>query len=199
MDLKSEDLIFNNGTEHIWVALDQIPRTGWVQWEIPNPETVAEHIMAAKRLALEYKNDLELDEQEFFDLLAMIEIHDWPEMITGDVVIMGDESDFIERKKKKRETELIAMEEICQTIPDGEKILSLYKRYVDGYDRPAILTHDIEKIQAVLLAADYEKSYGKEGLLIEFLKYTKPFINTEFAINKLDEIAKINRVVINRL
>ena len=66
MNVNDSDLIFNNGTKHVWKALDKIPRTGWVQWGIPNPETVAEHTISARKLAHEWKGEFGLSDEDFF-------------------------------------------------------------------------------------------------------------------------------------
>ncbi len=192
MDLKSVQppLRFTVGTEYIWEKLELIPRTGWVQWEIPNPENVAEHILATRRLAVEWRELLGLSEAEFADLLAIVEVHDWPEIVTGDIVIMGDENNVIELKNNKRERERQAMAEICQTLPEGENVLTLYKRYETGYDLIAQYAKELDKLQAVLLACKYQKQYNRLGLVKEFYEYSNVRVMTPVLRDKLDEMIR---------
>lgn len=183
-------LRFTVGTEHIWERLEQIPRTGWVQWEIPDPENVAEHILAIRNLAMEWRDLLGLSESEFADLLAIIEVHDWPEIVTGDIVVMGDEHNAIELRNDKRERERRAMEELCQTLPEGQTVLALYRRYEAGEDRVAQYAKELDKLQAVLLACQYHKQYNRPGLVKEFYEYSSVRVMTPVLREKLDEMIR---------
>lgn len=184
-------LRFTEGTQHIWDTLAALPRTGWVQWGIPNPETVAEHIHAIRALALDYREHLALDANEFQDMLDIIEVHDWPEAIVGDLVIMGDEPNVAELKADKKARERAAMEQLCQKLPKGAAVLALYLRYEEGQDHIARYAKELDKLQAVLLAADYEKQYGKAGLRDEFVTYTRKSITIPFLQAELERVAAV--------
>ena len=190
MDLKSIEppLRFTEGTKHIWDKLAQILRTGWVQWEIPEPENVAEHILAIRELAMEWRENILLKDEEFDDLLTIIEVHDWPEVIVGDLVIMGDERNFITLKNEKREKEKSAMEILCKDVPRGEEALLLYKRYEANVDDVARYAKQLDKVQAVLLAKEYGEKYDRPGLLEEFLNYSERSIDIPFLVSELDKI-----------
>lgn len=182
-------LRFTEGTQHIWDRLATLQRTGWVQWGIPNPETVAEHIHAIRALALDYREHLALDANEFQDMLDIIEVHDWPEAIVGDLVIMGDEPNVAELKADKKAREWAAMEQLCQKLPEGATVLALYLRYEKGEDQAARYAKELDKLQAVLLAAHYEKQYGKVGLRDEFVLYTRRSITIPFLQEELERAA----------
>lgn len=181
-------LRFTEGTEHIWDKLAQIPRTGWVQWEIPEPENVAQHVLAIRKLAMEWRENILLTDEEFDDLLAIIEVHDWPEVIVGDLVIMGDERNFIALKNEKREKEKSAMEILCKDIRRGEEALLLYKRYEVNVDDVARYAKQLDKVQAVLLAKEYGEKYERPGLLAEFLNYSERSIDIPFLVSEMDKI-----------
>jgi len=173
--------------ESVVSKLKQPPRTGWLQWNIENPETVYEHIRAVRVMAGRYKDNLELTEEELLELLDMIEIHDWPEALVGDGVILGDEKDVDKLRAHKKARELEAMITLCNALEDGPYIMSLYQRYAEGKDKIATLTKQIEKLQAVFKAVEYENSLKKKGLTAEFVHYTKdlihhPFLQTEMKI-----------------
>jgi len=105
--------------DNVFKTLRQIYRTGWVQWKIPNPENVYEHIVATRELAYSFCEMCQLDERQFTRLIDMIEVHDWPEALEGDQVIMGDEPDVMIRRKVRHEREMAAMKKLTATIPGG--------------------------------------------------------------------------------
>lgn len=195
MDLKSiqPPLRFPIGTESIWSALSALPRTGWVQWGIPNPESVADHIVAIRSLALTWRENIDLSDLEFSDLLAIVEVHDWPEAIVGDLVIKGDERDVIGLRTDKRNREKIAMVELCQGKIFGAETLALYERYEMNADKAARYAKQLDKLQAVLLAAQYEKQYHKSGLLQEFITYSEHYIDIPFLRQELLKFQNINK------
>lgn len=173
-------LRFIKEVEHIWSALAQLPRTGWVEWEIPNPETVAEHILATRVLATQWREKTTLSDEDFSDLLALIEVHDWPKAVAGDVVILGDEENVSTLRHTRDEAELKALENLCVNINSREKILILFKRYAAQADRVAILAKEFGLYQTVLTAQFYEEKYNRPGLLKEFITYTEPYITIPF-------------------
>lgn len=174
-------LRFPEATEVI-EKLKHLPRTGWLQWNISltDAETVFEHTQASRKMAVTYKDALGLSNDELTELLDMIEIHDWPEALVGDGVILGDEEDVEKLRAHKTARELEAMTTICDPLPDGAYILSLYVRYAEGTDKLAKLTKQIEKLQAVFKAVEYENKYKKVGLTKEFIHYTKDLIHDSF-------------------
>lgn len=189
-------LIYAPHFPHVIHMLELLPRTGWLQWNIDKPENVWEHILSTRDLAIEYKDQLKLSEEEFVDLLNMIEIHDWAEAIAGDEVILGDERNVDELRAKKKTRELEAIEKLCSNHPVGNEVLSLYKRYSNGSDHIAKLVKQLEKLQAVFKAAEYEKKYSKTGLTDEFIHYTHDLINDSFLRSEFEKIATCILLVI---
>ena len=176
--------------EHVIQALDTLQRTGWVQWKIRNPETVWEHILAVRKLAISYKDKLGLNDTEFRDLLDMIEIHDWPEALVGDGVILGDEQDVEKLRIEKKKREMEAMKKICSDTIEGSEILDLYVRYSNGGDKVARLVKQLEKLQAVFKASEYERTQAKHGLTAEFMHYTQDLIFDSFLTAEFKNIEK---------
>ena len=117
-------LIYNKYAPHIWQALGEIERTGWVMREVRNPESVQEHTLALIRLAYEIPG-LEKNRQD--KLCAILEVHDWPEAIVGDEVILEyDEVEKRRRKQKKHQREEEAMKQICAPLgAAGDEIFAL--------------------------------------------------------------------------
>lgn len=110
-----KELRFANLSLEVWEKLNQIPRTGWVNRGVENPETVQEHTVALRILANEISKSTDFTEEERSELLDMLEIHDWPESITGDeVIIMDGSKDKLQLKEAKKKREMDAMIEITK-------------------------------------------------------------------------------------
>lgn len=190
---KSKELAplrFTVGTEHIWKALSELPRTGWVMRGVPEPESVKEHTESLIRLAREIAPELLLTEVELEELLAILEVHDWPEVLAGDTVILGSEPDADELRKKKKQAESAAMRELAGSLPNGERILALYERYDSGADKVASLAKQLDKLQAVMLAREYEDAYGIEGVTAEFIEYSKRYITEPVLVERMNECVR---------
>ena len=186
-------LRFTAGTKEIWQALATIPRTGWIQWGILNPETVAKHILASRTLALSWQNELELKTTELQDVLALIEVHDWPKIGAGDRVILGDELEVEALRNMKKQAEREAMESLCISLPEREVILELYNRFEVGVDRHAIIAREVGLFQTLFTAKRYEEQFKKPGLLKEFIIYTRDSITLPFLIKELSKIEKLQK------
>jgi len=187
--MSEHQLCFTEGAEEIWSKLKSMKRTGWVQWGIPNPETVYEHVMTVKKLTEDWKDEMSLSEDEHQELLKMIEVHDWPEVLTGDRVILGDELDASEQLQNKKDAESRAMKKLCAEIPDGKEIYDLYDRYENSEDVVAQHCRQLEKFQAIMLALEYERKYHKKGITSEFLKYSNEKIKIPFLVEKMRKVA----------
>jgi putative hydrolase of HD superfamily len=158
-----------------WNELSRLERTGWVKRGVKNPETVAEHILSLKQLARELAV-FRGKEQE--DLLLMLEIHDWPEALHGDeVIVTHDKADRGAREKIKFENEQRAMKTICEPLGEkGAEILSLWLRFETSNDEVAIFARELDKYQAVEKALYYETTQGVV-VFAEFLEYSREFIH----------------------
>lgn len=186
-------LRFQDGTEHIWEALSKIPRTGWVDWGIPDPETVAEHILATRKLAVLLQDSLNLGLEDLSDVLNLIEVHDWSKINAGDKVVLGDEVDADELYEERRRAENKAMQEICSTLKEGEMVFALYERFQTGLDKNAVIAKEFGLYQTVLTAKEYEEKYQKEGLLKEFIHYTEDYISIPYLKVELQKLKDSNK------
>lgn len=171
----------------VWEALAKLPRTGWVRRGIENPETVQQHILALMELAANIPNeDLSPDERE--ELIEMLEVHDWPEAINGDPVILEDDEEGRRLKAEKAVSEHQAMVHICGKLGDvGERILGLWMRFEEGSDKISSFAKQLDKYQAVEKAFEYEKKTGK-AITQDFIDYASKFISHPAVLEKLDKI-----------
>jgi putative hydrolase of HD superfamily len=184
---KVPPLKFAHLAPHVWQALTELNRKGWVTRGFENPETVAEHTNSLRGLAAAFPG---LQNEERQELLDILEIHDWAESIVGDEVAVIDNKDDPALKAAKFEKEKKAMEEICGKLGgDGKVIMDLWIRYENGSDPMAKLAKELDKYQAVEMALKYEKSQGKH-VFIELLEYSKPFITHPTLLKKFESLQR---------
>lgn len=104
-------LRFAHLAPEVWKALGELPRTDWVRRGVKKPETVQEHTITLRNIACSIEG---LRRDEIKKLLDMFEVHDWPEAINGDPVILTfDEEEKKRLKASKFEQEREVMNIIC--------------------------------------------------------------------------------------
>ena len=176
---------FEHVAPNVWKKLSEIQRTDWVRRGIENPETVVEHILALIKLAHEFKG---LSDAERKELSEMLEIHDWPESIHGDEILLTHEDIYESRAKTKFEKELAAMATLCKSLgQDGEIILSLWLRFETSKDEIASIARQLDKYQAVEKALEYEQGQ-KIAVFKEFLEYSRKFITHPVLVERLGKL-----------
>ena len=137
-----------------YLALKQLPRTGWVRSNVENPESVAAHSWGMAILALRLApKDVDLTK-----VLSMCLVHDLPEVKVGDLTPHDDVSN-------KAELEHSAMKELA---PDW---LALFEEYEAGESKEARFVKQIDKLDMGLQAILYQNEQGLD--LSEFLVSAK--------------------------
>ena len=141
-----------------YLALKQLPRTGWVRSNVENPESVAAHSWGMAILALRLApKDIDLTK-----VLSMCLVHDLPEVKVGDLTPHDDVSN-------KAELEHSAMKELA---PDW---LALFEEYEAGESREARFVKQIDKLDMGLQAMLYQNEQGLD--LTEFVVSAKAKIS----------------------
>ncbi len=155
----------------IIAGLYQVPRTGWVDRRIKNPETVGEHSDQLVILAGLFPEIIGLDK--------MLKIHDWAEYDKS----VGDlrtnpfcPADHRVTKEEKKVLELEAIKKICRRLgPYGKMVFTLWLEYEKGETERAKIAFQLDKLQAILKAIYYEKN-GEPAGAQEFIDYSGKFI-----------------------
>jgi len=177
-------LRFQTVASNVYEALHEVKRTGWVRRGVENPESVKEHTEALLILVEEVTpllTDRELD-----GLADMLEVHDWPEAINGDEVILELHPD--KRKELltgKFEREKWAMEILCAPLPNKAVYMDLWLRMELSDDPAAKLGREMDKYQAVEKALQYELEQGI-SLFQEFLSYGANFITHPVLLQRIE-------------
>jgi len=142
--------------------LKRIPRSGWVEVGIQQPESVADHTFRTALLSMIY-SDLEgLDELK---LLRMAMVHDLPESIIGDLTPSKKTAE-IEAEEDK------AMNHILGLLPKRrrEKYITVWNEYKKCKTKEAKALRQLEKLEMALQAKEYEKAGSTSKSLRRFIK-----------------------------
>ncbi len=183
---KKSILKFETVAPKVYESLQDLKRTGWVHAGVKNPESVKEHTESLLSLAMELLPSLTSEETD--GLLAMLEVHDWPEAIHGDEIILElNPDDRKALKDMKFENERKALAKICEGLPDGEVIMTLWLRFETSNDPAAVFGRQLDKYQAVEKALEYEKTQGI-ALFEEFLKYSINFIHHPVLLQRIEHL-----------
>jgi putative hydrolases of HD superfamily len=135
------------------VTLKLLPRTGWLQRGVPNPESVAEHTFGVATLALLIGDTLDgLDRGK---LLAIAMLHDLAEALLSDLPASAKRFIGAERKHA---AERSALEEMLARLPNRAEYLMLWDEYARGCSREARLVKGIDRIEMLAQALSYERA-----------------------------------------
>ncbi len=162
--------------------LDTLPRTGWVNRRMPNPETVYDHTM---RLAKQARDIAEVSNGKLDPdhLEALAHAHDLPEAIVGDFPpgVITDKAD-------KRRFESLA----ARVLFEGDsKNMQLYEEYENKKTLSAQLLNDLDKIDPCRMALMYQAHCPELGTIFDdFCTETRKKLKTDFGREALDELIK---------
>lgn len=183
---KIPELKFAHLAPEVWDALGKLQRTGWVKRGVVNPESIQAHTISSRNIASSLDG---LSPKEKGELLDMLEIHDWPEAINGDEVILSyDEEKLKLLKGAKFEKEKLAMNSICEKLGEkGKEIMNLWLRFEASSDEIASLAKQIDMYQAIEKSLEYEKAQGIP-LFMEFLEYDRKRIIHPILLEKIKKL-----------
>jgi putative hydrolase of HD superfamily len=128
--------------------LKSIPRTGWLESGVKNPESVADHSYRTALTAMVLSDVYGFDT---YKVMRMALLHDLAEAMTGDITPK-------EKKENHRELEDDAMKKILSCLDEVQRELywGIWVEYQDNSLPEAMLVHDADKIEMVLQASEYQ-------------------------------------------
>lgn len=130
-------------------ALKRMPRRGWVQRGVPDPESVAAHSFGVAALAAVTASTTGADPAQAA-LVAVI--HDLAEALTGDVT----PSDGVPGSEKQRREEEAARQILAGIDPDGT-LMAAWLDYAERRTPEGRLVKDLDKIDMALQADVYTR------------------------------------------
>jgi putative hydrolase of HD superfamily len=132
-------------------ALKRLPRTGWVQRGVPDPESVAAHSFGVAALAAVTASAVGADPARAV-LVAVI--HDVAEALTGDLT----PADGVPGDTKRRREEQAARRILAGVDPNGT-LMAAWLDYAERRTPEGRLVKDLDKIDMALQA----DAYAREG------------------------------------
>ncbi|KAK7329879.1 hypothetical protein VNO77_24060 [Canavalia gladiata] len=147
-------------------------RTGWVRKDVKNPESIADHMYRMGLMALIASDVPGVDRNK---CIKMAIVHDIAEAIVGDISPM----DGISKTEKSRR-EQAALDHMCKVLGGGsaaKEIAELWMEYEANSSREAKFVKDLDKVEMILQALEYEDEQGKD--LDEFFQSTAGKFQTE--------------------
>jgi len=152
--------------------LKHLKRTGWVQHQVPEPETVASHMYRMAMLAQLLPPPIDHGR-----CIKMALAHDMGEAIVGDLTPscgIGEAEKF--------DREMKAMNEIALLVPGaiGSEWRELWLEYEAGATAEALAVKQLDKLDMIVQAFEYEQAQAQVGLNLEqFFTGTEGYFKTE--------------------
>lgn len=159
--------------------LKRTEREGWKHFGIEEPESVADHSFRAAFMALVFGKKFDLDG---FKLVKLLLVHDLAESEIGDIT---PNDPITDQEKFTREKE--AIEGISRSFDDNIKIAELWREFESGDTREAIIARDIDRLEIILQALEYEEEYPEKDLS-EFFAEAKSELESKVIRKLLQKI-----------
>lgn len=150
-------------------ALKTTKRTGWVMRGVHRPESIADHMYRMSLMSLVASHGDGAVDTDRCVKLALV--HDLAEARVGDITPHCGVSDG---EKHRREEE--AMEQLSALLGPamgGDEMLGLWREYEEGATEEARLLKDLDKIEMILQAQEYEAEGSHEESLDQFFTSTE--------------------------
>ncbi|XP_015522467.1 5'-deoxynucleotidase HDDC2 [Neodiprion pinetum] len=161
--------------------LKHVKRTGWILSKITEPETISGHMYRMAMLSFLVDNKENLDKVK---IMQMTLIHDLAECIVGDIT---PHCGVCPEEKHKLEDE--AMQKICELLGDkGPQVLTMFREYEHQQTPEAQYVKDLDRLDLIMQAFEYEKRDGTPGKLQEYFTATNGKINHPFVKRLAEEV-----------
>lgn len=152
--------------------LKTVKRTGWVYKNINNPESVSDHMYRMSMIAMAVGGT---NPARTARLVKLALVHDLAEAEVGDIAPADNVS-----KEEKNAREEAAMRDIRDNVlsgsPLGVELYELWLEYETGDTEDAKLIKEIDKMEMIIQADEYERAQQKE--LDDFFVSTKDAFHT---------------------
>ncbi|EDW77516.1 uncharacterized protein Dwil_GK24540 [Drosophila willistoni] len=178
---------FNTGLAEIVQFMELIgnlkhtKRTGWVLRDVSDCESISGHMYRMSMLTFLLDGSEGLNQIRCMELAL---VHDLAESLVGDITPFCGVS-----KDEKRAMEFKAMEDICKLIePRGKRIMELFEEYEHGQSPESKFVKDLDRLDMVMQAFEYEK---RDNCLLkhqEFFDSTEGKFNHPFVKKLVNEI-----------
>jgi len=155
---------------HLAGNLKNEKRRGWVDRGVKEAESVADHSFRLALMAMVFAERQKLDACK---AVKMAIVHDLPEAICGDIATRIKEELQQIPNKEKQEREEKAMQEMLLHL-DGkikEEARKLWGEFNARKTKEARLVYELDRLEAIFQAVEYEKKGNFKVSLQEFFDY----------------------------
>lgn len=164
----------------------KLKRTGWVNNNILNPESVAEHAFRVTVLCMALAPILKVNKEK---LIKMAIIHDLGETATGDIVFQHGKKIDLKKKLKKERIEKEAIKQIL--FGYGEDYSRLFHEMILRKTREALVFWEIDVLERTIQAYEYEKEQKK--VLSQFFEGAEIEIKTPILKQVLKDLIEMRK------
>jgi len=149
--------------------LKRVVRTGWMNHEVKQPESVADHMYRMSMMALML--DSEESKVDKNRCIKIAIVHDLAECIVGDITPYEGISK--EEKHRREEEAMVHLKTLVHNENVAEEIMSLWMEYNDQKTPEAIVVKDIDRFEMILQAFEYEVDEKRGSQLQSFFNGTR--------------------------
>jgi putative hydrolase of HD superfamily len=161
-------------------ALKELPRTGWVMHEVPDPESVADHSFGVALLVMVCARRMRLDAGK---AVMMAVLHDLAESLVGDITPADGMT-----PSEKSAVEERATRAILDGIDDSGTLVDLWLECQNCSSPEGALVHELDRLEMAFQADRYERTTGR--LLAEFFPYVGDRVHTPDLVDILDGLLR---------
>jgi putative hydrolase of HD superfamily len=135
------------------LPLKLLPRTGWLQHGVAQPESIADHSFGVAVLAFMVADQIEaLDHRR---LLALAVVHDLAEALVTDLPSTAKRLLGAEAKQAAEQT---AITELFAGFPQANQTLVLWQEYTQQSSREARLIKALDRLELLAQTLAYEQA-----------------------------------------
>jgi putative hydrolase of HD superfamily len=169
--------------------LKDIERTGWNIYSVEKPESVADHSFRVALMAMLYAKKQGLNVEK---CIKMALVHDLDEVHTKDIATRANKKDQVVTEKEKNQLEEAGAKKLFSLLSknSSQEFIELWEDYFNLKSEEAKLVFDLDKIEMVLQALEYQKAKRSNEILEEFFQTSEPRIQTEFGKKLWQQIRK---------
>ncbi len=164
------------------MQLKKITRKGWVERNVPHPESAADHTFGVAILALLFSRHKKLNVEK---AITTALIHDVCESLTGDIT---PNDNIPPREKQEKEYE--ATRKILGQIDDSGELFELWKDFEYERTPEGKLVKELDRLEMAMQAFHYEKEHHIN--LDEFYNFTAKNLTSPDLKKILREILELN-------
>lgn len=153
--------------------LKTVKRTGWVYRNVSQPESVSDHMyrMSLMAMAVGGNDPLRRDR-----LVKMALVHDLAEAEVGDIA-PGDGVSKADKYAREEAEMRRVRDEVMLGSKLGHELYDLWLEYDQGKTEDALLVKEIDKMEMIVQADEYELAQGKD--LEEFFESTSGVFHSQ--------------------